>query len=212
MQTTTLTSPAAAFWDRIAQKYARKPVGDQVAYEAKLRRMRSILQLNDRLLEIGCGTGSTAIELAPAVARYVATDISGEMLRIARDKLAGDGSTEPIFVQAGAENPVEGCPFDVICAFSLLHLVDDIPGVLNRVREQLRPGGLFVSKTVCLLEVPFPIRIFVKLLTAVGIAPPVAALTRRDLERHLEDAGFVVEDVSYFTSNRLNPFIVARRQ
>ena len=67
---------ATLFWDRIAPKYAKSPVRDQQAYEATLARTRSYLGAEDKVLELGCGTGSTALILADAVAEYTATDLS----------------------------------------------------------------------------------------------------------------------------------------
>jgi ubiquinone/menaquinone biosynthesis C-methylase UbiE len=76
------------FWDRIAPKYARKPVDDPDAYEEKLALAASLLRPGDRVLEIGCGTGTTALRLAPNVDHYTATDGSGAMIGIADAKLA----------------------------------------------------------------------------------------------------------------------------
>ena len=76
----------ASFWDKAAEKYARDPISNMAAYEETRDKMRAILQPHHRVLEIGCGTGSTALELADRVASYLATDLSGEMIRIAKTK------------------------------------------------------------------------------------------------------------------------------
>ena len=91
MQTAILHTDTGNFWDKIAPKYAKKPVADPAAYEAKLDRVRALLRAEDRVLEIGCGTGSTALTLAPNVAEITATDISGGMIAIAEDKHAAAG-------------------------------------------------------------------------------------------------------------------------
>ena len=78
--------PDARFWDRIAKRYARKPVADQQAYQTKLAKTNSNLRPTDRVLEIGCGTGTTAIHHAPRVTHIRATDISKRMIEIARAK------------------------------------------------------------------------------------------------------------------------------
>ena len=54
-----------AFWDRIAPKYAADPIADPAAHEATLERTRRLLGPGHRVVEIGCGTGSTALALAP---------------------------------------------------------------------------------------------------------------------------------------------------
>lgn len=199
------------FWDRHAPKYAKKPIADPTAYEEKLSRVRSLLRVTDHVLEIGCGTGGTALRLAPGIAQITATDVSGGMIRIAQSKLGSDAPANVQFRQADAADMVSGYPFDAICAFSLLHLVTDVPVVLDRVRQQLKPGGLFISKTVCLKDRSRLIRTMVRTLTAVGLAPHVTALSRNDLIDHLLHAGFEIEQATYFGELRMSPFVVARR-
>ena len=72
-----------AFWDRIARKYAQDPIADQTSYEHKLEKTRAHFTPGSRVLEYGCGTGSTAILHAPHVREIVATDLSDEMIAIA---------------------------------------------------------------------------------------------------------------------------------
>lgn len=211
MLSTPTASAQETFWDRMAPKYARKPIADQAAYEEKLTKVASLLRPTDHVLEIGCGTGGTALHLAPAVARMTATDGSHRMIEIARSKLGADAPTNIAFHQADAGAAVEGQPFDVICAYSLLHLVEDLPAVLRQVRAQLKPGGLLISKTVCLKHASLPIRVLVRLMRLVGFAPHVAFLDEADLIRHLEDAQFEIEQTTHFGKGRLSPFIVARR-
>lgn len=200
-----------SFWDRIARKYARKPIADPAAYEEKLAQVGSRLRATDRVLEIGCGTGSTALRLAPGVAHITATDASRGMIGIAQSKFERDAPANVTFQQADAADMIGGHPFDAICAFSLLHLIQDVPHVLDRVREQLKPGGLFISKTVCLKDRTVLLRALIPLLAATGMAPRVTFLSTDGLIRHLWAAGFEIEQTSHFGAHRMRPFIVARR-
>ncbi len=211
MQTAISHTETGTFWDKIAPKYAKKPVADPAAYEEKLVRVRALLRAEDRVLEIGCGTGSTALSLAPAVAEITATDISREMIAIAEEKRATAGVKNAEFLQADATEVFPEAPFDVVTAFSLLHLVDDVPAVLDAVFAQLKPGGLFLSKTVCLGDAHFGLRLFVRALGALGFAPPVTTLRKADVSRALVAAGFDLVECRYFGKGRLNPFIVAQR-
>lgn len=203
--------PAQSFWDRIAPRYARKPVDDPDAYEQKLLSVGSLLRAQDRVLEIGCGTGTTALRLAPGVAHYTATDSSRAMVEIAEGKLAPKTPENVTFFRADACEQVRGAPFDAICAFSLLHLVDDVPTVLAAVYAQLKPGGLFLSKTVCLGEASPSIRFLVLMLTALRLAPRVTPLSRADLLGQFARAGFEVERTTHFGKKSMSPFIVARK-
>jgi ubiquinone/menaquinone biosynthesis C-methylase UbiE len=198
------------FWDRIAPKYARKPVDDPDAYEEKLALAALLLKPGDRVLEIGCGTGTTALRLAPNVAHYTATDGSSAMIGIADAKLGADAPANVTFHQADAAEQIAGAPFDAVCAFSLLHLVEDIPAVLAAVGAHLKPGGLFLSKTVCTKAAAWPIRAMIPALTAPRIAPRVTPLSEADLVRYLEDAGFTIERTLHLGSRRMSPIVVAR--
>jgi ubiquinone/menaquinone biosynthesis C-methylase UbiE len=211
MHTAIPKPDTARFWDRIAPKYARQPIADPAAYEAKLARVHALLRSRDRVLEIGCGTGSTALRLAPAVAEITATDISGGMIAIAEEKRATAGVANVRFVQAAASERLPDAPFDVIAAFSLFHLVDDVPVALAAVHDQLRPGGLLLSKTVCLGDASVALRLFVRILGLFGLAPRVTPLSKAGFRRALVRAGFDILECRYFGKGRLNPFIVAQR-
>ena len=202
---------APTFWDNRAPSYAAKPIADLGAYEEMLREVRTLLDPNDRVLEIGCGTGGTAINLAPSVSSITATDSSIGMIRIARGKLGASAPSNVAFEMRDAVQPARETQFDAVLAFSLLHLIEDIPAVLASIRKQLRTGGLFVSKTVCLGDRSVWLRGLVRILTALGIAPRVNPVSRKELESLLESSGFKVLSVAYFDKRQMNPFLVAER-
>ena len=202
---------AQSFWDRIAPKYARKPIADMAAYERKLARVAALLRPADRVLEIGCGTGGTALRLANMAANITATDISARMIGIAQSKLGPDAPNNVSFRQARADDPVESASFDAICAFSLLHLVDDVPAVLRHAHDQLKPGGLLIAKTVCLKDGNILIRWLVSVLHAIGYAPKVHFISAEEHVAQIRTAGFQIEQIEYLGSGRMAPFVVARR-
>ncbi|MXY33882.1 MAG: methyltransferase domain-containing protein [Boseongicola sp. SB0664_bin_43] len=212
MQPAAFNRPAAPFWDRIAPKYARKPVKDPLAYAEKLDAVEALLEPTDTVLELGCGTGSTAISLARSVAEYTATDVSPAMIGIAEEKGRAAGANNLRFAVGDAAGAAANVPFDVVLAFSLLHLVEDVAAVLASVSSQLKPVGLFVSKTVCMGEANLARRGLVRTLEAFGLAPHVTSLCQVQLEALIQDAGFEIETIRHFGSNRFNPFIVARRR
>ena len=96
-------------------------------------------------------TGTTALHHAPKVASVLATDLSSEMIAIANEKLAETDITNLRFEQWNIEtDPLPDEKFDVAMAHSILHLVHHRPLVLSKVHELLKPGGIFVSSTICL--------------------------------------------------------------
>jgi SAM-dependent methyltransferase len=196
------------FWDRIAKRYAARQIKDVAAYEALLADVAARLNPGDRVLEIGCGTGGTAIRLASSVASYTATDFSAEMIRIARAKPAPDTLH---FVRADAQRAFDDAPFDAICAFNVLHLVDDLPGLLRQIHSALRPGGMLISKTWCFADLGWKFRLLFAVLRPIGMFPAAARLTRTSLDRAITEAGFVIVDQRVFGSYPQNPYSVAQK-
>ena len=76
-------SRKALFWDRIAPKYAGGRIADYAGYEATLVRVQGLLSREHDVLEVGCGTGSTALRLAQHTRSLLATDVSAHMIGIA---------------------------------------------------------------------------------------------------------------------------------
>lgn len=204
--------PAAAnFWTKSAQKYAKSPIANQQAYEHTLARTKSYLKPEHHMLELGCGTGSTALILAEHVKHLQATDFSKGMIDIAKQKQAELGVSNLDF----AEKSVEDLPiyetYDVIFASSLLHLVDDVQDSLRRIADSLEPGGLFISKTAC-LKGKIPIfQMIVPLMQLIGKAPHVNFFSGAELEQMIVDAGFEIIEADDHNKGPNCRFIVAER-
>lgn len=182
----------AAFWNDLAERYARQPVANPGAFERKIELTRARMKPTDTVLDVGCGTGSLALRLAPSAATVHGLDISSEMIRIAR----GKAETEAVANVSFHVGALDSCEFepgslDGICAYSLLHLVDDLPATLGRIHRLLKPGGFFVSSTVCLGESWVPYRPLLEVLRWLGKAPRVRSLRKRELEDEMRHAGFV---------------------
>jgi ubiquinone/menaquinone biosynthesis C-methylase UbiE len=182
------------FWDRIAERYAKKPVGDEAAYQRKLAVTREHFRPDMTVLEIGCGTGSTAIAHAPYVARIRATDISKNMIEIATRKAAAAGVKNVTFECCSVEElDVARESVDAVLALSLLHLLEDKEAAIARIHDMLRPGGVFVSNTVCLGDNMRWFRFVGPLGRWLGVFPLVRIFTRKELEQSLTGAGFEIE-------------------
>ena len=208
----------ARFWDRIARKYAADPIKDLDGYARTVDRTRDYLRGTDTVLELGCGTGSTALKLAAYVSRIVATDLSSEMIAIAREKAAAQACGNAEFAVTTPERAADGVPwpdgsFDAVLAFNLWHLVADRTSALAHIHRLLKPGGLFVSKTPCLAEMNPLIRLAVPVMQLVGKAPYVAIFSAAALEREIEAAGFAIIERARHGSGRKDAriFIVARK-
>lgn len=202
------------FWDRTAPKYAKDPIADVAGYERTLAETRRYLKAGDAAFEFGCGTGTTALKLAPSVGHLTATDISSEMIAIAREKAAAAGVANVSFEVATPDaSTFPDAAFDVALGFNVLHLVAARDAALCGVHRVLKPGGLFISKTPCLSEMNPAIRLAVPLMQAFGKAPYVAFFSAQQLERAITDAGFeIIERARHGTKGKdTRPFLVARK-
>ena len=208
---------SAQFWDSIADEYAQKPVADVPAYEAKLQATKARLSADDVVLDLGCGTGSLALELAPHARHVHSVDISSEMIRIGRHKASVAGVENITF----HHTPVDTLPafetgsFNMVCAYNIVHLVEDRAALLARIRELLAPGGHFVSTTPCLGEGAAPIALGIRGLIATlrlfGKAPErVESLSVPELLAEYEAAGFVDITRKPVSKSRRTAFVLAR--
>lgn len=206
---------AEKFWDGIAEKYARTPIRDMDSYERTLTRTASYLKPSDQVLELGCGTGTTALRLAPQVAGITATDVSPGMLAVGTRKAAEQHQANVRFVQAEAGQPPEG-PFDVVMAFNLLHLVEDLDATLHEAREVTKTGGLLISKTFCAPSTGSSLkyrvmRLILPLMQLAGRAPLVRFMSEAQLDSAIERAGFEIVERDSFPAKDARRFIVARK-
>lgn len=209
------TDSDARFWDRNARKYAREPIADPAGYEHSLERTLQVLNREDRVLELGCGTGSTALRLAAYVRSYLGTDVSPAMIRIADEKRAAANIPALTFAVATAEAPtLEAGAFDVVLGFNYLHLVRNVPDTLRRIHRLLKPGGTFISKTPCLGDMsPLIGGVLLPIMHALGRAPHVNVLREVELDARIRSAGFEVLAIEDHTTRGKvrRPFMVARR-
>ncbi len=101
------------------------------------------LTSGDVVLEIGCGVGRLAPEIAPKVKRWIGTDISANMLSHARRRLASYSNVE--FVELAdvslAAIPTESVDV-VYCTVVFMHLYEwDRYKYISEAFRVLRPGG-----------------------------------------------------------------------
>jgi ubiquinone/menaquinone biosynthesis C-methylase UbiE len=207
-------SSDARFWDRTARKYAAGAIGDQAGYERTLVRTSALLRPDDNVLELGCGTGTTALRLAPNVDTYLATDISAEMIAIAEERHTTTPAANLAF-RAGAAEEIapEPAPYNAILGFNYLHLVRDLSGTLSHIHTLLAPAGLFISKTPCVGDMNPLIRLVLPLMRVIGKAPYAGVFRASELTKLINAAGFeiiAVEDHAT-KANDNRPYIVARK-
>lgn len=182
------------------------------SYETTLERVRAHLKSTDRVLEIGCGTGSTALVLAPLVTDYTATDYAPEMIAIAREKQADTDITNLKFAVAEADDTsLPSGPFDVILSFNVLHLLPDRRGSLTAVFSHLAAEGRFISKTPCLGGRYRALQPVVAVMRLLGKAPRISFFKPDSLEREIHQSGFGILETGTYPARPPSRFIVAQK-
>ena len=206
-----MTVTSAAFWDRTAAKYSQQAIADPDSYSRKLNATQALMNQDMQVLEFGCGTGSTALAHAPHVARIIATDVSPEMIRIGRERAQAADVHNVEFQVSGIEDfAAPDGSFDMILALNLLHLVPDRGTALRKVHQLLKPGGIFVSSTVCLSDRMWYLRPVIPIMQWLGKAPYVSFVSERQMLEETRAAGFQAGD--HWTHGRSNSlFLVASR-
>ncbi|WP_296988064.1 class I SAM-dependent methyltransferase [Thalassospira sp. UBA1131] len=200
------------FWDSAADKYARKPIGNEAAYVQTLDRTRAYLSPDQNVLEIGCGTGTTALKLAHSVRHLTATDISARMIEIAQGKAKDQATNNVTFSQKTIDDIAQGSErFDVVLGFNILHLLDQPEVAIAALHKVIKPGGMFITKTPCLGEKLWYLKPLIWVMQKLGKAPRVHFLNYARLEGMIQSAGFEVIETGSYPASTGSRFIVAKR-
>jgi len=199
----------ARFWDKRAEKYSQRPVADQVTYEKKLEIMFNSKQHDSEVLEMGCGTGSTALAHAPYVKHILATDISPGMIDIAKGK-AQAGQVENITFETRAvdDHDIAESRYDVIMALNLLHLLKDPEAAIVAAYRGLKPGGVFVTSSACIGDMCWYFRILAPVGHFLRLFPLIRGFTQAQLKKSHIEAGFEI-DQEWLPKKNAAAFIVA---
>lgn len=206
------------FWNKAADKYDKTEERFEHIHHTSRESAKKHLKNSDVVLDYGCGTGTTACELASHVKEIQAIDISERMIVLSKEKAIASGVGNVNFAQADLfdERYSKGS-FDVILAFNILHTVPDPQSVVRRIHELLKSDGSFISVTPCLqdkmsLMVSAQIQI-VRLLCRIGIIPiPIRRLRSSDLDDLLAGGDFQAVEEKEIFKDATSYFIVANKK
>ncbi|UJB68880.1 class I SAM-dependent methyltransferase [Acaryochloris sp. 'Moss Beach'] len=202
---------SAKFWDKIADRYLKQPITDVASYEKKLQVTQEYFQPNMEVLEIGCGTGSTAIVHAPYVKHIRAVDFSANMIDIAQTRAAAQNIPNITFEQSSIDElDISYQTLDAVLGLSILHLLEDKEAVIAKVFDMLKPGGIFVTSTVCLGDKMAWFKWIAPIGKFLGFFPLVKVFTVEELANSLTDARFKI-DHQWQPDKGKAVFIVAKK-
>lgn len=154
-------------------------------------------QSDDRILDLGCGTGQLTNRIADRGAEVTGIDTSEEMISKAEDRFPAC-----TFVRGDAREFDLDTEFDAVFSNAMLHWIDerDQNDVLERVAAHLRPGGRFVAELGGTGNVQSIIDAVKAELNARGyeVEHPWHFPTAEEYAERLENQGFTVESIRVF--------------
>lgn len=183
-------------FNAVAEGYARQPIADPASYERKLEITRKYLQPQHRVFEFGCGTGSTALLHAPYVSHILATDYARKMIAIGNRKKDEQNIENVDFAVADIRTQeLDAAQFDVILGLNILHLMEDVNLPIQKCWELLKPGGYFISSSICSPRPEGIWRVLLPIMSFVGLFPDIQGFSREELIASHRAAGFeIVEE------------------
>jgi ubiquinone/menaquinone biosynthesis C-methylase UbiE len=204
-------------WDKQASGYDNRVLKMyKNAYDLSIQKVRSVVSPDQQVLDIGCGTGIISLGIAPYVERVIATDISPQMISVAKSKAERSSVSNVDFrVCDGYAVPYDDESFDVVLLFNTLHVVKEPAALLHEAYRLLKPAGCLVSATDCYAEpVPFPVRLMLsaqKLLKLVGLIPFMWYYRKEDLHQLFEQSSFVIADSDVLHPAPVNYYLLASK-
>ena len=180
------------------------------------------LQPGMRVLDLGCGRGR---HLHALYWHDVPLDVVGVDLSHGEVKAAFDGffqlpPPEPFSELRSATTsaadaarlPFKNQSFDRIICSEVLEHVPDPDLVLAEIERILKPGGLFISKTVCNLPLKWRImKLILPLVQMLGKAPYVNFMSAQQWENIIESGGFKIVESGNYPKTAMSRYIVARK-
>jgi len=124
---------AAGDYDFIARGIL--PVADHIVRSVRIR-------AGERVLDIACGTGNTAIAARARGAAVTGLDLTPELLDVAKRRAAAEGISEITWTEGDAERlPFPDRSFDVVVSSCGLMFAPDQARVAAEVARVIRKGG-----------------------------------------------------------------------
>jgi len=158
MSLPTTIETVAEYWNRrpCNIRHSRAPIGTRAYFDEVEQRkyfvephipsFADFARWNDRrVLEIGCGIGTDAVNFARAGAEYTGVELSEVSLDLAKRRFDLFGLNGN-FVHANAEHlseHVRRASFDLIYSFGVIHHTPSPEAVIRQARRAIRPDGEF---------------------------------------------------------------------
>jgi len=211
-------SKSKKFWDSASKNYDKTEERFEYIHQKSRVNAKRHLESSNVVLDYGCGTGTTACEIANDVKKIYAIDISSKMIEISKGKAVEKNIENVTFAEGDIfdENLKKGS-FDRVLAFNMLHTIPNPETAVQRINELLKPDGLFISITPCLGDkmsfiVGLQIRL-VQIMCKIGIIPvPIRRIKSSDLDELITNGNFQNIDTEKIYKGASSYFLVAKKK
>jgi ubiquinone/menaquinone biosynthesis C-methylase UbiE len=204
------------YWSKYARTYNSDQeyiIGKRVL-QAITGKLSEENELGD-VIEFGCGVGYFTRAIANSARQVIATDLSDEMLNMARVHLQG---FQNVTIQkANAEDtsfPSER--FDTVCIANLIHVVENPIRVLQESHQILKDRGLLlvVDFTTYGMNWYERMKLAIRYLRKWGMPPRHGrnGLTPAQLVSFVEEVGFRVDELGLLGDRTKAIYLRARKQ
>ena len=210
-----MTEQKEKYWSKFASTYGDNQdyVVGKTILQLIIKKLSEERDLGD-VIEFGCGTGYFTRAIAKKARNIIATDLSDEMLEMARMQL---GEFQNISIQrANCEaNPFPSERFDTVFMANLIHVLINPLKVLQESHEILRNGGLllivdFTGYSMSWFE---KMKLGIRYLRKWGMPPRYARnnLSPGEITSFLENVDFKVEEVQLIGDRAKALYVRARK-
>lgn len=207
--------------------YDRKSKTDPTG-DVDLLRERGLNE-TQTLVDLGAGTGTFALAVAPYCRRVVAVDVSPQMLQAMQRKASNGGITNLEAVRGGfLSYEHEGDRADVVYSRNALHHLPDYWKMiaLQRIASMLKTGGIFRLHDLIFSFDPKEADDRIEEWLSNAADRPEDGYTRPELEEHIRGeystfdwllepmlvrAGFEIEDVVHRPSGTYSAYTCVKR-
>lgn len=138
-----------SFWQRFAKIYTAFMTKNNAAYTAISDKLRTYVDDEKEILELGCGTGQITFLMGEQAKMWIATDYSENMIQEAQKRCEREKpECKAIFEVADATClTYEAEQFDVVVVANVLHIMPDPDVALKEISRVLKKGGILFAPT-----------------------------------------------------------------
>ncbi len=202
---------AEKFWDRTSNRYDKIEKKFEETYLCFIDKWINGLKPDDTAMDLGCGTGLVCNEIAHKVKKVYAVDISSKMIEIAQRKTQERNIQNIEYLRTTIfDSRFESSSIDFITAFNILHLLEDTQAAISRIHELLKPGGLIISVTPFVGEMPL-LKTILTIGNKIGLVPGVKAFKNQMLISSFEECNFEIIDTGRLKQNLPLYFVVGKK-